>query len=214
LDAVEEVGIPVQRLPFGKLPRGEFAEQLDVIGRGERLEHRSHLFCAACRGQVAVVVGERLVDRVEPSAGCGRVELAGLHEVVPEDERMTTVVVWARRKQVAWSDDRSTRASRVAGDSEFDVGRIDTGSPTGDAPDHWRRPQVHEHVPRFPQHDRFLAVHPVGISDRNRGFDCTHNAIVSPTFWMTWLPGSGCRLSSRPLVGRRMTRFSGRESGF
>ena len=131
LDAVEEVGIPVQRLPFGKLPRGEFAEQLDVIGRGERLEHRSHLFYAACRGQqVAVVVGERLVDRVEPSAGCGRVELAGLHEVVPEDERMTTVVVWARRKQVAWSDDRCARPSRVPGDCEFpfDVGRIDTGS--------------------------------------------------------------------------------------
>jgi hypothetical protein len=33
-------------------------------------------------------------------------------------------------------------------------------------------------VPRFPQHDRFLAVHPVGISDRDRGFDCTHDAIV------------------------------------
>jgi hypothetical protein len=70
----------------------------------------------------------------------------------------------------------------VPGDSEFpfDVGRIDTGSAAGYARDHWRRPQVHEHVPRFPQHDRLLAVHPVGISDRDRSFDCTHDAIVKP----------------------------------
>ncbi|HEX3266981.1 MAG TPA: hypothetical protein VHQ98_03250 [Gaiellaceae bacterium] len=91
----------MQRLPLGELARGEFAEQFDVVGGGERLEHRSHLFCAACRGQVAVVVGERLVNRVEPSAGSGRVELAGLHEVVPENERISVVAVWARRKQVA-----------------------------------------------------------------------------------------------------------------
>ena len=31
LDAVEEVGVAVQRLPFGKLARGELAEELDVV---------------------------------------------------------------------------------------------------------------------------------------------------------------------------------------
>jgi hypothetical protein len=120
------------------------------------------------------------VDRVEPSAGCGRVELAGLHEVVPENERISVVAVWARRKQVAWLDDRCARPSRVPGDSEFpfDVGRIDTGSAAGYARDHWRRPQVHEYVPRLAQHDGLLAVHAVGFSDCDRGVDCTHDAIV------------------------------------
>jgi hypothetical protein len=82
------------------------------------------------------------VDRVEPSARCGRVELAGLRDVLPEDERMSVVAVWARRKQIAWLDDRCACSSRVRGDSEFpfDVGRIDTGSAAGYARDHRRRP--------------------------------------------------------------------------
>jgi hypothetical protein len=183
------VGVSVQRLSLWELARDEFAKELDVVGRRDGLEHRSHLLCAACAGQFAVVVGERVVDRVKPSAGCGRVELSGLRDVAPEHERVSVVVVWARRKQIARLDDRCACPSRVKGDSElpFDVGRIDTGSAAGYARDHWRRPEVHEHVPRFSQHDRLLAVHPVGISDCYGSFDCTHDAIVSPTFWIPWL---------------------------
>ena len=90
----------------------------------------------------------------------------------------------ARRKQIAWPDNRRARPSRVTGDAQlpFDVARINTGSAAGDPRDHRRRPQVHEHVPRLPQHDRLLAVHPVGVSDFDRSFDCTHDAIVGPTF--------------------------------
>jgi hypothetical protein len=182
LDAVEKVGVPVQRLSLRQLARSEFAKEFDVVGRRERSEHRSHLFCAACAGQFAVVVGERVVNRVEPSAGCGRVELAGLLKVVPEDDRMPFVAVWPRRKQVTWSDDRCARPSRVPGDCEFpfDVGRIDTGSAARNARDDRGRPEVNEHVPRLAQDDRLLAVHPVGISDGDSSFDCTHEAIVSP----------------------------------
>lgn len=186
LDAVEKVGVSVQSLSLRELARGEFAEEFDVVGRCERLQHRSHLVCPACTGQFGVIVGERVVDRVEPSAGCGGVELPCLHEVMPEDERMSVVAVWAGRKQVAWLDDWCAGSSSVPGDTEFpfDVARIDARSAAGYARDHWRGPQVHEHVPRLAQHDWFLAMHAVGISDCDRGFDCTHDAIVDPTFWI------------------------------
>jgi hypothetical protein len=42
------------------------------------------------------------VDRVEPSAGGGGVELSGLRDVLPEDERVSVVPVRAGRKQIAW----------------------------------------------------------------------------------------------------------------
>jgi hypothetical protein len=170
----------VQGLPVRELARGEFAEELDVVGRRERLEHRSHLFCTARAGQLTVVVGERVVDRVQPSASCGRVERAGLRDVAPEDERMSVPAVWARRKQIARRDDRCAPPSRVPSDSELplDVGRIDARSTAGHPRDHRRGPQVHEHVPSFAQDDRLLAVHPVGIGDCDRRLDCTHAASV------------------------------------
>src|SRR5204862_8291921 len=118
----------MQRLHLRERARGELAEKFDVVGRREGLEHRSHLVAAACARQFTVVVGKRGVDGVQPPAYCRRIGLAGLREVAPEDERMSLVAAWARRKQVAWSDDRRARTSRMHGDTEFpfDTVRIDT----------------------------------------------------------------------------------------
>jgi hypothetical protein len=97
LDAIEEMGIAVQRLPLGELARGEFAKKPDVIGWFEGRKHRAHLLCAARRGKFAVVVSQRVVDRAEPSAGRGRVELASVYEIAPEDHRVSVAAVGAGR---------------------------------------------------------------------------------------------------------------------
>jgi hypothetical protein len=121
----------VQGLSLRELARGELAEKLDVVGGREGLEHCSHLVRATCTGQLAVVVGKRVVKRSKPSTRCGSVERAVLLEEAPEDERVSAALVWAGREQVARLDDRRARTSRVLRDTQllFDVVRIDSGAP-------------------------------------------------------------------------------------
>jgi len=180
LDAVEEVGIAVQRLPFGKLARGEFADEFNVVRGRKGRQHRAHLRCAAATGKFAVVVHKRVMDPAEPSAGGGRVEFARPGEVVPEDERVSVPAMRARRKQVARLDNWRARASRVSGHGQlpFDLGRIHTGSSARYARHDGPRPQVHEHMPRLAQHNGLVAPQAIGISDCDRGIDRTHVAIL------------------------------------
>ena len=155
LHAVEEVRVAVQRLPFGKFARGEFAQKFDIISKARRARASRVLPRPVQRGGVR---------RRSPRASRGlRAALArrrlassgnGLHEVVPEDERVSVAAVGAGWQQVARLYDRGTRASRVPGDVEFpfDIVRIDAAGAARYACDDWRRPQVYEHVPRFAQH--------------------------------------------------------------
>lgn len=170
----------MQRLSAGKLPRGELAEQVDVAGGCKRREHCSHLRRSARSRKLAVVVRERVVDHAEPAAGGSRIDLAGLHEVVPEDDRVTVAAVRARRKQVAWPDDRRASPSRVTGHAQlpFDICRIHAGSSARYARDDRRRPQVHEYVPCLPQYHGLVAADAVSLGDGDCGVDCAHITIL------------------------------------
>ena len=110
------------------------------------------------------------MDRAEPAASGDRIDLAGPHEIAPEDDRVTVAAMWPGRKQIARPDDRSAGASRVTGNAElpFDVCRIDAGSAAGHARDDRRRPQMHEHVPRLPQDDGLVTAHAVSVGDGDR----------------------------------------------
>ena len=160
------------------------------------------------------------MDGAEATAGGGRIETAGTHEEAPEDDGVSVAVVGAGWKQIAWLDDRRASASRVRGQAEltFDVSRIDPGSAAGDARDHRRGRQVHEHVPGLAQHDGLFATHTVNSGDGDRGVDCAHGSILARfcrvslrIAWISHCPVKGlavrrldeCELTEAGIAGDR-----------
>jgi hypothetical protein len=204
LDAVEEVGVSVQRLSLRELARGELAEELDVGRRRERLEHRSHLVFAACAGQFA----RRSRRASRGSCGArGRRRPRRACRLARGSARRRACV---RRGGVAQAEadrlaERPVRPPDcVAGDGElpFDVARIDTGRAARHARYHRPRPQVYEHVPRLAQDHRLLTVQPVRISDCDRSFDGAHDTIVRACF----TPARPRPRRTRECAGRRRPR--------
>ena len=163
----------MQRLTVGKLTRGKLAEKLDIVGRRQRREHGPNILGAAGPRKLALVISERVVDRPEPAARSRRVKIALLREITPEDERVPVAPMWAGRQQVARPDHGRARARSVPGNSKlsFDIARIYAGSTAGHSRNHGRRSQMHEHMPRLPQHNGPIAGHGMSAGD----CDCSIN---------------------------------------
>ena len=116
--------------------------------------------------QLAVVVGQRLVDRAEPFAGRHRLDLALRLDVLPEGDDVPAVAVRAGIEQVGRRHDRRARASRVRRDRQLAdhvvLGRpFRVRPPARDARDERQRPEVDEHVPGVAEDDRVVAAQPV-----------------------------------------------------
>ena len=111
--AVGEVRVSVDRLPRpGRLTQAELAEEFDVGRRLEVVEDPDEVVGVQGR-QLALVVGQRLVDGAERLAGRHGLHLALGFHVLPEGDDVSAVPMRAGIEQVGRRHDGCARARRV-----------------------------------------------------------------------------------------------------
>jgi hypothetical protein len=122
--------VAVQRLAIRQLFRSKLAEQLDVIGAGERSKHFRHLSAAARARQFSLVVLEAIVNRSQTAARRDCIKLPLGSEITPEDERVSSTRVRPGVEKIARRHDGRTRTCEVLGDVEFarDIIGVDSRS--------------------------------------------------------------------------------------
>ncbi len=175
--AVPEVCIAVDGLdPAVDGAHPDLAEELDVLRRLESVEDL-HQIVGVQRRQLAVVVGECLVDDAETAAGRCGVDLsaARLH-VAPEDDHVAAASMRPGREKVGRRDDRRARPRGVRGDRQL-PDHVLLRRPFGiwaaarDSSDERKRTEMDEDVPRVAKDDRIVRAKAVLGRDRHRRCD-------------------------------------------
>ena len=155
--------------------------------------------------QLALVVGQRLVDRAEPLACRHRLDLALRLDVLPEGDDVPAVAVRAGIEQVGRRHDRRAGTSRVRRDRQLAdhvvLGRpFRVRPPARDARDERQRPEMDEHVPGVAEDDRVVAAQPVLRRHRD---GCSDGALAHPN---PYVPGKrSARRRTSSAVGRPTT---------
>ena len=114
--AVEQVRVAVQRLARRQWSCGQLGKELLVLGRRELVEQRLHV---VLRGERAVVVGERLVDRSQTHACHCCIDRPFFLDVAPEDDRVPVALLRPRVEQVRRRHDRCTSRDRMSSNRQL-----------------------------------------------------------------------------------------------